>query len=219
MNLPFGMRNLLPRLILLIGVASASAGGGLGLRQYLRYPSAPDPKTSELSTAIEFMAGEEFNRLSLDHRRRYALEVVRRHEQMDLPSLLGTMMDPQKRATMQKVARNFEQMPRQDREKVGVEMAAMFLRKYYEQPLGSRQAYLTMLVQAEKMQRMAERLSPKSATPAGEGVRPRRGLPSPEEVKRFMWAMREQMDPQTQAQWAQFMQDLRRTREKAGLKD
>lgn len=178
-------------------------GAFLGLREYINYPSAPDPAKVEFRQALEYMGGEEFNRLYQSHRKQFAMTITDRLNEMEFADLLAFAMNPANRELMRKVGENMRNV--EGHEEVGARMLSLFLEKFYQLPPQQRVGHLTMLA-----------LVPEGSRGPGGGGGDR-GLPSLERFKESFTRFVTRQTPRTQAMAGQFMLDLRRQREILGL--
>lgn len=183
-------------------VACAIVGAGTWATwRWMTYPDVPDVRSAQLDQVIGFMGTDDFNRMIERHRIEYALGVVDRLRGKSFEEILLLMMkqDPRR----QHIAANMRATP--GNEKVTSAMLGMFFDKFYELSGPKKTLYLTTIALAQQ----------------GEiGKHPERfGLPPPNQFQGDLKGFMSRQPVRVQAQMGQFLIDLKKHRERMGLKE
>lgn len=177
------------------------AGLGWGIWRWAMYPKAPDARSSNFETMLNFVAGNDFDRMFESHRREYVLAMAEKLREKPFEELVAMAMkrDPNYRVVGRKVH------GLSDHQQIEGAFLSVFLDKFYEMPEAKRGIYLMTIatLQNSKLSKHPERL----------------GLPSADRFKRDMTRFLSQQPPKIQAKTGQFLIDLRRQREVLGLPD
>jgi hypothetical protein len=172
-----------------------------GIHRWATYPTVPDVKTTDLESAINFMGSEDFNRMLQRHRLAYALAVVDRLGQASFAEILRIMIN--RGENRPRVARNLAAL--EGREQISAKMFAIFLEKYYALSPTERQVAMVSII---AVQQGIISKDPKEF-----------GLPTMDELRHDMSRMMSRQSPRVQAMCGQFLIDMKRQRDKLGLKD
>lgn len=188
------------------GVAGLSAVvliaiAGWGSYRWFTYPKVPDVRRVDLAAAINFMGSDDFNRMLERHRLQYALAVVDRLGQSSFPQLLQMMVT--RDANRTQIARNIRAVKGYDQ--IGSKMFAIFLEKYYTLSPAERQAALLAIIAIQQTQ---------IATHPEEF-----NLPTIDQFQRDMTRFMTRQPPKVQAMCGQFLIDVKRQRDRMGLRD
>ena len=178
------------------------AGLGYGAWRWATYPARPDVATASEDALLDYMAGDDFARLTDGDKLALAegyLDRLRREATFE--EMFRSLMrdDPRRKAMW----RNMEGVAGRDR--IGSAYLGLFLDKYYEIEGPQRQSMLTMLALAQQA----------VITTAPEKF----GLPSVPQFKRDMGRFLSRQPPRVQGQMGQFLIDLKQRRVAMGLPD
>jgi hypothetical protein len=187
-------------------IACSLAGAGCALWAacaWHRYPKVPDVSAANVNDALAFVAGDDFNRMFQWHRRRFALATVDKLRQRSFDELVWMLLDPGNKEQRTRIARNIRMLS--DHEDIHNKVLAIFLDKFYELPKFKQTTYLTTFALAQRVE-MARH--PQDF-----------GLPDSDQFKQDMARFISKQPPRVQAQFGQFLLDLKRHRQFLGLKD
>jgi hypothetical protein len=185
-------------------------GGTFGAVWWVRSPKVPNVSKVSFNDAAQFIATDDFNRLSESRRKAYVLSVIEKLREKKFQDFVGMAMtrDPNREL----MAKNVERLSKDAKEDIGGAFMRVFLDKFYAMTAQERDVYLLGWAMAEKF--AGSRASTQPATkPAGPH------LPSPAELEKAMGDFLSHQPPQTVAQMSELMNSMGKKRKMMGIKE
>lgn len=192
---------------------------------WIRYPSVPDPSKMDAVDALNFIATDDFNKMTESHRKEYAIASIERLREKPFKDIVSMAMggkEGEKRLADRKaIGANIMKLEQDaDKKEIGSAALRVFLDKFYDLPKTDRDTYLTLWAMQEKMGRNKPKDGDgdkKDGDPAkGKPGEPR--MPSPAEVESAWGDFLQHQPPRTAAQMGQLMEDMRKKRQMLGIK-
>jgi hypothetical protein len=183
--------------------AAAIGSAVVTVGRYDRSPDPPDVNALSLREAMQFEGSDEYGRLSAAKRRAFSEAVIDKLHALPFEEMLRIALDPANLELQRRRLANLRQLPNYD--ELHSRLAADFLEKFYELPAFKRSVYLTAFAYHQELE---SRLDPG-----------RFELPGPSEFHADAVKMFAGKSPRMKAHAFQFLIDLRRQRQRLGLRD
>lgn len=113
-----------------------------------RYPEVPDPGELSVQESIQFIASDDFNRMTETHRVEFTKEVIAHQKGRSFEELIAMMLDQSGRVVRERAADNIRGL--RDPTQVTSPLIALYLEKFYELSPEKRMVYMTVFVLAQQ---------------------------------------------------------------------
>ncbi|MGA2499582.1 MAG: hypothetical protein ABSH20_17735 [Tepidisphaeraceae bacterium] len=190
-------------IVVCIVLGLLAAGAFLAVSRWDRSPKPPDLAKLDVRAAIAFEASDDYNRMSEARRIKFSRGVIGKLHEMSFEDMLGFALNQANMDINRRRLENMRKLPNFDA--LHGELAADFLRKFYQLPEFKRQIYLGLLAVYQDIE---ARIDPD-----------RYKKPGPDQFYAESMRLFAAQSPVMKAYGMQFMIDLKHQRQKLGLKD